>query len=471
MTVDPGSGAPMSERMQSLLSRAVEDQLSEQRQLAGALAELRGQLARIAEDVASLRGAGGGAAAHADELLAGVSADVREAVRLLAERLDSVGRLVQQRGVDLVEVKSSIGELHAAVRAHSDVLTGVNGGLAALPAFGDRIGGLQDNLAALHERLGAIDEVSGAAEALQQRVDGVGQELRELRSAFTGIAARVAELPGRNDLERVTQRLDDLGAQVSALSSSLAGLDALREELAEVDVSDRLGQVDQPGPAGASSEALESLREELARFADAVLADVGRTQDRLGALDDRIAALSEAFEQKPQALGAPAAGDELGAGVAELREAVAALGEQLDGLVVEGPDEDEERIGELVAAAVSAAEARLSAHIDEAVLALAEALLRRRPRRAGGLAAPPAEPAYAAAAAPTSGVEDEAGPDDDEELEDALDEELEADVDDEPAPEPEPAEPAQWQTPVQPPQPEPEPEPARKKRPWWRPGG
>jgi len=154
MTVEPGgSGAPMSERMQSLLSRAVEDQLSEQRQIAGVLTDLRSQLQRITADIAELReqvpGDGG-----SDAALSTVSADVREAVRLLGERIDGVARLVQQRGSDLAEIRAQLEQMQIAVRGHGEALSGVSGGLTALPAFGERIGGLQDNLDGLHERRG-----------------------------------------------------------------------------------------------------------------------------------------------------------------------------------------------------------------------------------------------------------------------------------------------------------------------------
>src|SRR4051794_41922848 len=98
MTVEPGgTGAPMSERMQSLLSRAVEDQLSEQRQIAGVLTELRAQLQQINSQVAALRQdspAGGGAEAA----LSTVSADWREGVRLFGERLCGGARPGRQRG-------------------------------------------------------------------------------------------------------------------------------------------------------------------------------------------------------------------------------------------------------------------------------------------------------------------------------------------------------------------------------------
>ena len=74
MTVDPaGPGAPMSERMQSLLSRAAEDQLAEQRQLAGALTELRTQLQHIAAEVGSLRESSPGAGGSAEAAVASFS--------------------------------------------------------------------------------------------------------------------------------------------------------------------------------------------------------------------------------------------------------------------------------------------------------------------------------------------------------------------------------------------------------------
>jgi len=89
MTQDPGSGSPMSERMQSLLSRAVEDQLSEQRQLAGALTEMRTQLSRLGSQLESLQ-AGDAGGPQLDEALGAISGEVREAVRLLGERLDNL---------------------------------------------------------------------------------------------------------------------------------------------------------------------------------------------------------------------------------------------------------------------------------------------------------------------------------------------------------------------------------------------
>src|SRR5690349_10378945 len=120
MTVDPGSGMPMADRMQSLLSQAVEDQRAEQRALTAALMDVRGQLNQVVADLGALRSApagdgGAGDGGAAGEAVATMSRDLREAVRMLAERLDAVGRSVQERGADLAEIKVAVGDLHNAV--------------------------------------------------------------------------------------------------------------------------------------------------------------------------------------------------------------------------------------------------------------------------------------------------------------------------------------------------------------------
>src|SRR5947209_4569670 len=270
MTVEPGgSPTPMSERMQSLLSRAVEDQLSEQRQLAGALTEVRNQLARLGQEIESMRS--GAPDGNVEMGLGALSGEVREAVRLLGERVDAVGGLVQQRGTDLAEVRAAIADLEATTRSHTDALGGISGGLAALPAYGDRIGGLQDNVTGLHERLAAVDGVAAAVTTLQQRIDTMDKDLRELRSAFTGIGARMAELPGRGDLDAAVARgaepLGDIGARLGGLEASLAAVGARLDE--------------DPDTGDADDGRDEWLRQELARFADSMTERTESVGDRL----------------------------------------------------------------------------------------------------------------------------------------------------------------------------------------------
>jgi len=461
MTVDPGApGTPMSERMQSLLSRAVEDQLSEQRQLAGVLADLRAQLQRIANDVAELRGApaSGGSVDVSEAMLASVSADVREAVRLLGERLDGVARLVQQRGHDLAELRAATGELQATVRGQGEALAGVASGLAALPAFGERIGGLQDNLADLHGRLSALDEMNGTAGVLNQRVEHMAQELRELRSAFAGIGARIAELPGRADvggavdaaaarsaqpLADVSQRLGRLEAALSQLSASVSALNERQDEPVE--------------EAGDEPDRMEEL-------ASALQASAHATQERVSALEDRLnellAAITEEEEPAP-AVPAEPADDPVLVELGELWEALFGDGGLAAKVEAAATDDVDARVGTAVERAVSAAEGRLSAHIDEAVLALAEALLRRRTTRPGAtVRASGPEPAV------TELRLDEA-PADETTADDAP---LDAAPNDEPADDGD-SDAAPWQTPPGAGQRDIVPEDAdRRRRPWWRPG-
>src|SRR3954468_6877903 len=155
VSADPGSGTPMSERMQALLSRAVEDQLTEQRQVAGVLAEVRGYLAHVASELEALRANPPGGVDEVERQVAAVGADVREAIRVLSDRIDGVSGLVNQRGNDLAELRSSLD--------------------------GDML----------------------------PRIESLDGALRDLRGAFTGIASRVADLPGRADVEGMVSRLGD----------------------------------------------------------------------------------------------------------------------------------------------------------------------------------------------------------------------------------------------------------------------
>ena len=244
---DPGSGTPMSERMQALLSRAVEDQLSEQRQVAGAMTEVRNHLAHLGAELQQLRATAGGAAdEEIQRQVAGVAADVREAIRVLSERLDGVAGLVQQRGHDLAELR------------------------------------------------GVIEN------ELRPRVDGVDAAMRDLRGAFTGIGSRVADLPGRGEIETMLAR-----------------------------TSEATGPLD---------ERLESLQGWIEEVHEGLFGETG--------VHPRVQALVE------HAAAAPTTSDE-------------DLGNRID---------------QAVRSAVAASEKRITAHVDEAVLALAEALLRKRSR-------------------------------------------------------------------------------------------
>src|SRR5687768_2962529 len=88
----PGSG-PVAERMQALLSRAVEDQASEARQVTTVLAELRQLVAGLSEQ---LRGTA--SAARVEEVggdVAALSTTLRTSTSGLGERLDALSRRVE----------------------------------------------------------------------------------------------------------------------------------------------------------------------------------------------------------------------------------------------------------------------------------------------------------------------------------------------------------------------------------------
>lgn len=371
MTQDPGSGSPMSERMQSLLSRAVEDQLSEQRQLAGALTEFRAQIARLGGQLEALRGPSTPAGSSTvEEGIAGLSADVREAVRLLAERVDGVTRMVQQRGHDLAEVRASVVELKQSVEEHTKALSGVTGGLSALPAFGERIGSLQDGLTGLHDRLQGLEQLSAAVTGLQHQAEVVDGGLRDLRHAFTGVAARAAELPARTDMDAMFGRLGEtvenvgnrLGRVESALPSLLERLDGLDATL--TGHGDRLREVHELLDEQADEVPVDGVGPPAGAAIESALASLG---DRLDDLRDRtgLEDLTQRIDELHEALF----------GEDGLRAAVRTLAEPVS------DDPEPEPVDDVVARAVEDSERRLAAHIDQAVLALAEALLRRRAAR------------------------------------------------------------------------------------------
>jgi ABC-type transporter Mla subunit MlaD len=476
----------MSERMQSLLSRAVEDQLSEQRQLAGALTDVRTQLTRLGTQLEAMQAAPSGRSEQVEQGLAALATDVREAVRLLAERLDGVAHLVQQRGHDLVEVKSSIAELRSTVEAHTGALGGMTSGLAALPAFGERIDTLQSGLGGLYERLRGIEELSAAAAALQQRAEAHDAGLRELRQAFTGVASRAAQLPGRDDIEamisRVGESVDTLGNRLGRVETSVPSVLERLEEIAEL--------------VSGHADGLAAMHERAAGGGPTTADDGGAAAERAVAVESALAAIRERLDELHERPTGADDGEEVTGRLDELHAGLFGpdgVHAQLRALA-EPAGSPDESVHDIVAQAVEDSERRLTAHIDEAVLALAEALLRRRSSRATARADLWAATTATVTALTDGGEADFADDeeDEDEELDDELDvaedeavgaaeeDEGEQEEDDDgedaqPAAKAPPGGgPARWQTPVgsspaAPPEP-PAPPAAPKRKPWWRPG-
>jgi hypothetical protein len=175
VTHDSGSGMPMSERMQSLLSRAVEDQQSDQRSIAGALADVRAQIEQLARDVAAGREQ---PAAQDAAAVGALTVELRESMRRTGDRLDTVARMVAQRGEDIATLQSALSLLSEQLRVQSDTVTGLAGSV-------DGVGAHLNGIATyLNER--ARDDGT--------RIVGIEQRLVTLQNDMTAVGGHVAGL-------------------------------------------------------------------------------------------------------------------------------------------------------------------------------------------------------------------------------------------------------------------------------------
>ena len=193
----PGQAAvppaePVSERMQALLSGAVEDQLGEQRQVSVVLAELRAQVGALGD---ALRGAASGAGL--DRLgteLGTQTLEVRRTIAALGERLDGLSRRLEE--VSTSTATGSQGAEHVGVRVTalaSDIAghgAAVEELAAAVQAFPRALAALQRDLAGLHDRVSPLaalrDEVTQLS--AQPGGDALRPELDALREQVSGLA-------------------------------------------------------------------------------------------------------------------------------------------------------------------------------------------------------------------------------------------------------------------------------------------
>jgi uncharacterized coiled-coil protein SlyX len=336
----------------------------------------------------------------------------------------------------------------------------------------------------MHDRLRGLEELTAAVTGMQQSAEAHDTGLRELRQAFSGVAARAAQLPGRDDIDamvgNVGESVDGISNRLGRIETSMPSLLERLDELAAALVGHRDGiaevseQISALGVASPTDNSSGSVERSVA-----VESALMSMRQQLDALHERSDAT--AVEELAGRL------DELHEGLfgeAGLRAQVLAL--QPDATA---PDEDE-RLQDAVARAVGDSERRLSEHIDQAVLALAEALLRRR---SSSRARPDSFAAALATAMPaTAAPVDDTLADDDDVDDEIADQSGRADVveataDEDTADEAtaddhevEPptavaasaARPAPWQTPPSAPPAAPSAAPAEsaRKRKWWRPG-
>src|SRR5436190_18751280 len=298
MSADPGSGTPMSERMQALLSRAVEDQLTEQRQVAGVLAEVRGYLAHVASELEALRTNPPGGVDEVERQVAAVGADVREAIRVLGDRIDGVSGQVHQRGNDLAELRSAVDGVTGLVQQRGN-------DLAELRSAVDGVTGL------VQQRGNDLAELRSAVDGdLSQRIEAVDNALRDLRGAFTGIASRVADLPGRGDVEgmvarvgdpatELAQRIDRVEGWLEEVHAGLFGEDGIQaqvQELAAPPESDEDEDIEEVDVVEAVEDAVgravaESETRVSAQLNDAVAEAIADSEQRVAAhVDEAVVA-------------------------------------------------------------------------------------------------------------------------------------------------------------------------------------
>jgi hypothetical protein len=149
----------MSERMQALLSRAVEDQLTEQRQLASLVAEVRALLSALPGEVA--------AAAPADEQVRSEVSRLRAGLAAVEQRL-AVLTAAAERPTDLSSVTGVVGAVGQQVGQLSARLDSLESSLAAVSAA---VATAAASAAASEQRIVAhVDEaVLALAEVLVRR--------------------------------------------------------------------------------------------------------------------------------------------------------------------------------------------------------------------------------------------------------------------------------------------------------------
>ena len=163
----PGGGA-MSERMQALLSRAAEDQLTEQRQVSAVLADLRGLVAGLSDQLRETASSSRLESLSGD--LAALTSELRMSTSGLGERLDTLGRRVDEQGASTADIVRGGAEGNDALAVRVSALSGdvVDQGSAldrlteavtTLSAFPDAISSLQREVSGLHDRLAPLGEV------------------------------------------------------------------------------------------------------------------------------------------------------------------------------------------------------------------------------------------------------------------------------------------------------------------------
>jgi hypothetical protein len=436
VTETPGMpGAPTSDRLQALLAAAEEHTAAEQRAVSNVLGEVRNQVASLSEAVRL--GATDASVERLGGVVSTVVADLRTSTSLLGQRIEALSKRIDAVAADTAapteQAAVRLAALSADIAAQADTVDRMSLSLDTLSGFPGALAALQKDVAGLHDRLHPLAEVrSGlgdlsaktahSLESLKPQLDGLQTKLDAIGTVPDTERLRdavVDALSGRLDkLEEAAERPvvgpEALKAAIGDMRAALEGSTGDRFEDLQAALSaveNRLGQVSERiVDVGDAAGGVPAIATDLAR--------VHTRLDDLQALREQVGTIGRAVTQ----LQDDSTGTALTLGLAGLRDDVEQLGERI---TAAAPAPVEEiaalvsqrvadrlvetlapRIADVVLTRVSAAlvtqlgealsprvkadtedivrvatgdsERRILAHLDEAVLALAEALLRRR---------------------------------------------------------------------------------------------
>ncbi|HEY0560709.1 MAG TPA: hypothetical protein VGD03_10525 [Frankiaceae bacterium] len=364
------------------------------------------------------------------ERLANLGVDVaglRTEVRGLAHPLDEVARSVPL----LSDLPGHLGRLDEQ--------------LAALPErWGSTadLGRLADQVAAVDARLAAVDvpQLNRRLDDMAQGFDGLAGVSRHLEglASLPDVVAPLTQLPGMldhlADVPRAVRELERRAEEIAA-ARDIDGADGERlAGLAELLAGQVGGLTTDVAALAAGFSALDAQLSSATAGWEPVRAGVGEVQERLSRLDDALAGVRESVE-RPLDLDVSGVENEVRALRAEVIDRSPLEAGEITALVRETV---QETLGGMVRAEVETAvartlrevgsesERRLAAHVDDAVLALAEALLSRpaTPEAAGvptlptlpAMPTPPFPPAWAVAPTAAAALADDDADDLDDEF-------------------------------------------------------
>ncbi|HVT64675.1 MAG TPA: hypothetical protein VHD81_05955 [Mycobacteriales bacterium] len=379
-----------------------------------ALVDIRNQVIRLGQEVAAMRAE---QPAASPDAMNSVTAELREAVRFLAERLDGVARMVAQRGEELADTRGALGAIDAHVRSQAETIGVLTTGMQALPTYGAQVAGLQDNLNTLLQRLGNLEG------ALGQRLGGIEQAVA--RPTDASVSERLSAIEGMLGplAQRLAQAHSDHAASLQSLHGKIEAVaTGTQAALAQpVAGGDSAVAALEPKLAGLSTE-IQTLRSDVAAVIAARSSSEGGEGGApvdLSPLAMQITQLSgelQSLRSDVASVVAARAGSEGGAAdgggapvdLSPISSQLSDLSDQLTQLAAAAPAPGAPAVtgDSNVDAAILAAEQRLMAHVDDAIFALAQTLLGRGHAAAAlvDVPAPPQEspePAPSPAAVPT----------------------------------------------------------------------